>query len=504
MAALKMYPDYESFCKLAASSSNVIPVFCQILSDNLTPVSAYARISGKSDYSFLLESVIGGEKIARYSFLSCDPTLIFEARGREIKIIRDGKIEHRQSDDPLKVMEQILAPYKPAHLPGLPRFLGGLMGYAGYDMVRYYEHLPNVPTDDRNLPDLAFGLYRDMVVFDHVSKTVKIVSNAFVQNDTRAAYDHAVERIEYLVKQLSKPMEIPLTPIDIIAEPKLEFSSSFKKEDFKKAVELCKEYIYAGDIFQIVLSQRLSVETSADPFNIYRALRVVNPSPFMFHLKTPACTLVGSSPEIMCRVENGIITNRPLAGTRPRGKTEQEDLSLEQELLADPKERAEHIMLVDLGRNDVGKVSELGSVKVTEAMTVERYSHVMHISSNVLGKLAPGMTAFDALRSTLPVGTVSGAPKVRAMEIIDELEPTKRGPYAGAIGYFDFSGNMDTCIALLTLVIQGETAYVQVGAGLVADSVPESEYQETINKAKGQLKAIELAEKFLPTGIELE
>jgi anthranilate synthase component 1 len=504
MATLKMYPDYEGFCKLADSSSNVIPVFCQILSDNLTPVSAYARISGKSDYSFLLESVIGGEKIARYSFLSCDPTLVFEATGRDIRITQNGQTRTQQSDDPLKVMEQILAPYKPAHLPGLPRFLGGLLGYASYDMVRYYERLPNVPKDDRHLPDLAFGLYRDMIVFDHVSKMVKVVSNAFVEGDKKAAYDHAVKRIEYLVGQLSKPMEIPPTSIEVSAEPSLKFDSSFKREDFEKAVEKSKEYIYAGDIFQIVLSQRLSLKTSADSFNIYRALRVVNPSPFMFHLKTPACTLVGSSPEIMCRVENGIITNRPLAGTRPRGKTEQEDLALEQELLADPKERAEHIMLVDLGRNDVGKVSEIGSVKVSEAMMVERYSHVMHISSNVQGKLAPGMTAFDALRSTLPVGTVSGAPKVRAMEIIDELEPTKRGPYAGAVGYFDFSGNMDTCIALRTLVIQGDTAYVQVGAGLVADSVPASEYQETINKAKGQLKAIELAEKFMPTGVERE
>jgi anthranilate synthase component 1 len=504
MTALKMVPDYRSFCTLAESSANVIPVYCQILSDNLTPVSAYARIADKSDYSFLLESVIGGEKIARYSFLSCDPMLVFEAIGHDVKIVRDGKVEQQQSEDPLEVMEKILTPYKPAHLPGLPRFIGGLMGYAGYDMVRYYERLPKVPKDDRKLPDLAFGLYRDMVIFDHVSKTVKVVSNAFVEGDTKSAYNKAVERIEHLVRQLSKPMEIPPTSIETSIEPTLKFTSSFKKEDFEKAVERCKEYIYAGDIFQVVLSQRLGVKTSADSFNIYRALRVVNPSPFMFHLKTPACTLVGSSPEIMCRVENGVITNRPLAGTRRRGKTETEDLALEKELLADPKERAEHIMLVDLGRNDVGKVSEIGSVKVTEEMVVERYSHVMHISSNVQGKLAPGMTAFDALRSTLPVGTVSGAPKVRAMEIIDEFEPTKRGPYAGAVGYFDFSGNMDTCIALRTLVIQGDTAYVQVGAGLVADSVPENEYYETINKAKGQLMAIEMAEKFLPAGVSRE
>jgi anthranilate synthase component 1 len=363
-------------------------------------------------------------------------------------------------------------------------------------MVRYYEKLTNVPHDDRNLPDLAFGLYPDMVVFDHVSKTIKIVSNAFLAAGPHRAYMQACERIERLIDKLSSHVDLPPAQVQTVGDPKLTFTSNFKPGEFEKAVERCKEYIYAGDIFQVVLSQRLAVKTKADPFNIYRALRVVNPSPFMFHLKTPSCTLVGSSPEIMCRVEDGIITNRPLAGTRRRGKTEEEDLELEKDLLADPKERAEHIMLVDLGRNDVGRAAELGSVKVTEMMKVERYSHVMHISSNVQGKLAAGKTAYDALRAALPVGTVSGAPKVRAMQIIDEFEPTKRGPYAGAVGYLDFSGNMDTCIALRTLVVQGDTAYVQVGAGIVADSVPASEYQETINKAKGQLKAIEIAEGF--------
>ncbi len=496
MASLKVYPDFEQFQRLAGTSANVVPVFCQILSDNLTPVSAYARVARKSSHSFLLESVIGGEKIARYSFLSCEPTLIFEARGTQVKITEGLQVRQTENRDPLKLLEQILAPYRPVHLPGLPRFLGGLVGFAGYDMVRYYEKLPNVPHDDRNLPDLGFGLYPDMIVFDHVSKTIKVVSNAIVRESPRMAYDQAVQRIEYLVDKLSSRVDFQPTQIDTALEPKLKFTSNFRKEDFERAVERCKEYIFAGDIFQLVLSQRLAVKTQADPFNIYRALRVVNPSPFMFHMKTPACTLVGSSPEIMCRVEDGIVTNRPLAGTRPRGKTEEEDLALEAELLADPKERAEHIMLVDLGRNDVGKVSELGSVKLSEEMVVERYSHVMHISSNVQGKLAAGKNAFDALRATLPVGTVSGAPKVRAMQIIDEFEPTKRGPYAGAVGYVDFSGNMDTCIALRTLVLQGDTAYVQVGAGIVADSVPENEYQETINKAKGQLKAIELAESF--------
>jgi len=499
MASLKLYPSYDEFQRLADSSANVIPVYCQILSDNLTPVGAYARLTEKSTHSFLLESVVGGEKIARYSFLSCDPIMTFEARGTQVEITENKRVRRLEDSDPLRILEQILKPYHAMHFPGLPRFLGGLVGYAGYDMVRYYEKkLDHEPADDRKLPDLAFGLYPDMVVFDHVNKTIKIVSNAFLENGFRTAYNKAAERIEWLMEKLSSQVNFPPTPIDLSTEPKLEFTSNFKRQDFEHAVERCKEYIFAGDIFQVVLSQRLAVKTKADPFNIYRALRVVNPSPFMFHFKTPACTLVGSSPEIMCRVEDGVITNRPLAGTRRRGKTPEEDQALETELLADPKERAEHIMLVDLGRNDVGKVSELGSVKVTDEMKVERYSHVMHICSNVEGKLAAGKSAFDALRSTLPVGTVSGAPKVRAMQIIDEFEPTKRGPYAGAVGYVDFSGNMDTCIALRTLVVQGDTAYVQVGAGLVADSVPESEYQETINKAKGQLKAIEIAESFSP------
>ncbi len=492
---LNFYPDYKEFRKLSVSA-NVIPVYCQILSDNLTPVSAYARIAQDAKHSFLLESVVGGEKIARYSFLSADPIMIFQAKGTQVQLTETDRVTRTESPDPLKVLEKRFKNYKTVHHHDLPRFVGGLVGYAGYDMVRYYEYLPNAPIDDRNIPDICFGLYPDMVIFDHVSKTVKIVSNAFIEDDIKKSYASAVSRIEKIVDKLSRQIEFAPAQISPAGEPTLNFTSNFDKKDFEQAVERCKEYIYAGDIFQVVLSQRLMVNTSADSFDIYRALRVVNPSPFMFHLKTPSCILVGASPEVMCRVEDGIITNRPLAGTRKRGRTEQEDLELEKELLADPKERAEHVMLVDLGRNDVGKVAKLGSVKLTEVMTIERYSHVMHISSNVQGELAENKTAFDALRATLPVGTVSGAPKVRAMEIIDEFEPTRRGPYAGAVGYFDFSGNMDTCIALRTLVIQGKKAYAQVGAGIVADSIPENEYQETINKAKGQLRAIELAEKF--------
>lgn len=495
--AITYYPNYDTFQRLAQGGVNVVPVFAQVLSDSLTPVTAYARLTEESSHSFLFESVVGGEKIARYSFLSADPIMVFSARGRKVTIADARRERQFESNDPLVELEQMLKPYRAIHLPTLPPFLGGVVGYAGYDMVRYYERLENVPADDRGLPDLLFGLYTDMIVFDHVTKTVKIVSNAIIEDDPRRAYMAACARIDKILDKLAAPRSVPLEAIDLAGDPELLFTSNFKREAFEQAVERCREYIFAGDIFQVVLSQRLTVQTSADPFSIYRALRVINPSPFMFHLKCPQCTLVGASPEVMCRVKDGVVTNRPLAGTRPRGKTDEEDKALEQELLADPKERAEHIMLVDLGRNDVGKVCELGSVELTETMVVERYSHVMHISSNVQGQLAAGKTAFDALRATLPVGTVSGAPKVRAMQIIDEFEPTKRGPYAGAVGYVDFSGNMDTCIALRTLVIQGQNAHIQVGAGIVADSVPSNEYQETINKAKGQLKAIEAAEKNL-------
>jgi len=493
---ITFYPSWDTFRQWADGGANVVPVYAQVLSDNLTPVTAYATLASQSTHSFLLESVIGGEKIGRYSFLSADPVLIFEAYGNDLQISESGRARRLKCSDPLNELDGIMKAYRAVHVPGLPRFLGGVVGYAGYDMVRYYERLDQTPHDDRALPDLQFGLYPNMVVFDHVTKTIKIVGSAMIDDDPRKAYLQACEQIERNLDRLSRPLTVATEAVDFQTEPAVPFTSNFERPAFEGAVDRCKEYIRAGDIFQVVLSQRLKIETQADPFSIYRALRVINPSPFMFHMKSPQCTLVGASPEVMCRVEDGTVTNRPLAGTRPRGKTEQEDKALEKDLLTDPKERAEHIMLVDLGRNDVGRVCRLGSVELTEVMAVERYSHVMHISSNVQGKLSDGKTAFDALRATLPVGTVSGAPKVRAMEIIDEFEPTKRGPYAGAVGYVDFSGNMDTCIALRTLVMQGQQAYVQVGAGIVADSVPENEYQETISKAKGQLKAIEAAEKY--------
>ena len=492
------YPSYEQFCQLA-EKGNTIPVYRHLLADALTPVSAYQRIAmpeggDPSQNSFLLESVVGGEQIAQHSFIAADPEVTFVAKRDQITIQRPGRdAELITSNDPLAELQKMLADFKPVHSPDLPRFTGGLVGYAGYDMVRYYENFGQGPVDDRDIADLAFGLYRTMVIFDHVYKAIKVVANAHITGDTRKAYDEAIEQIERTVGKLRTGTGQAVGEIQMEGLPETTFESNFSREDFESAVDTCKEYIRAGDIFQVVLSQRLAVDTDATPFDIYRALRVVNPSPFMFIMNTPEMTLVGSSPEILCRVEDNIVTNRPLAGTRPRGKTAEEDQALADELLADDKERAEHIMLVDLARNDVGIVARPNTVKLSDMMTIERYSHVMHIVSNVTGELAADKNAFDALRATLPVGTVSGAPKIRAMEIIDELEPTRRGPYAGAVGYVDFSGNMDTCIALRTMVIVGNKAYVQAGAGIVADSVPANEYLETLSKARALLRAIAIA-----------
>jgi anthranilate synthase component 1 len=493
------HPNFEDFCGLA-ERGNTIPVYRQLLADSLTPVMAFRRLAqpvgfAPSKNAFLLESVVGGERIARFSFVAADPEATFTARGEEIHTCRPG--QGRQvvrSSDPLSDLSRMIAPHRAVHLGDLPRFTGGVVGYAAYDMIRYYEKLGDGPGDDRNLPDLSFGLYRTMVIFDHVSKTIKVVSNANVTDDPGGAYDQATTFIEHTIARLREGGGESVAEINLVGLPQKPFQSNFTREKYMQMVEACKEYIRAGDIFQVVPSQRLTVQTSAKPFDIYRALRVVNPSPFMFLLVTPEVTLVGSSPEILCRVEDGIVTSRPLAGTRRRGITDAEDKALEAELLADPKERAEHIMLVDLARNDVGRVAEPRTIELSDVMTVERYSHVMHIVSEVRGRLAKGMTAFDALRAALPVGTVSGAPKIRAMQIIDEFEPTRRGPYAGAVGYVDFSGNMDTCIALRTMVIAGGKVYLQAGGGVVADSVPAEEYQETINKAKALLRAIEVAE----------
>jgi len=494
------YPDFEEFRALA-EKGNTIPVCRQLLSDSLTPVMAYSRLArpvgfAPSSHSFLLESVVGGERIARYSFAAADPELTVTAVRDEMTIRRRGQQEPEviNTHDPLAELDKLMSGYKHVHLPGLPRFTGGIVGYAGYDLIRYYEDLGEGPTDDRHLPDLSFGLYRTMVIFDHVSKTVKVVANAHITDDPGKAYTEAIEAIERAISRLTEGKGHSVGEIHLEQLPQKPYQSNFTRAAYMDVVEACKEYIRAGDIFQVVPSQRLCLDTNASAFDIYRALRVVNPSPFMFLQDSPDVTLIGSSPEILCRVEDGLITNRPLAGTRPRGKTPELDQALEEELLADEKERAEHIMLVDLGRNDVGRVAKAKTIELSDVMTVERYSHVMHIVSNVTGKLAEGMTALDALRVALPVGTVSGAPKIRAMQIIDEFEPTRRGPYAGAIGYVDFSGNMDTCIALRTMVVCGGKVYIQAGGGIVADSVPESEYQETLNKARALIRAVEVAE----------
>jgi len=494
-------PAFDDFTRWAAQAP-CVPVFRQLTGDSLTPVSAFRRIE-RSNLSFLFESVIGGEKVGRFSFLGTEPFIHFEARGPEVTITEPGSAaepKRFESQDPFRDLQELVERYRAVPIPGLPRFAGGAVGYAGYDAVRYTEHLPSVPPDDRGLPDLSFAFYDRMVIFDHIRKTVLVVAHAHIRpgTDPREAYDKACARVDELVDRLAQPgPELALDDIDTEGPVKIVPKSNFTREQYEAVVKHCQEYIKAGDIFQVVPSQRFQFETSADSFNVYRVLRVVNPSPFLFYLTFGDFCLIGSSPEILVRVEDGTVTIRPLAGTRRRGKDEDEDRALAEELLADPKERAEHIMLVDLGRNDVGRVADFSTVQLNEVMKVERYSHVMHITSNVTGKLSAGKSAFDALRAGLPAGTVSGAPKVRAMEIIDEVEPQKRGPYAGAVGYIDFTGNMDTCIALRTLVLQGKTAYIQAGGGVVYDSVPSDEYDETVNKARGLLKAIEIAETQL-------
>ncbi|MBN1587965.1 MAG: anthranilate synthase component I [Pirellulales bacterium] len=500
-------PDFETFARLA-KDADLVPVYRRLLSDSLTPVSAFHKIDG-GRCACLFESVIGGEKVGRYSFLATHPYLEIEASGNRVTINSHSGVSASgapllstrqfESDNPLAELRRRVESVREARLPGLPPFTSGAVGYAGYDLVRRFEHLPDAPPDDRHVPDLAFAFYDRMVVFDHVTKTMIVVVMARVdgsETDLRRAYDEASRRVDELVEQLTAE-PCTLHPVDVhpTGEVSLPYESNFTKEEFEAAVRKCVEYIRAGDIFQVVPSQRLAIPIRTHAFEIYRTLRVVNPSPFMFYVRTPSVTLVGSSPEVMVRVVDGVVTVRPLAGTRPRGDDEAEDQRLAEELLADPKERAEHVMLVDLGRNDVGRVAQYGSVQLDDVMTIERYSHVMHITSNVSGRLRPEMTALDALQACLPAGTVSGAPKVRAMEIIDEVEPCRRGPYAGAVGYVDFNGNMDTCIALRTIVVQGNKAYVQAGAGIVADSVPENEWNETLNKARGLLKAIELAER---------
>ena len=491
-------PRFETFDELA-KTHDAIPVYRRLLCDGLTPVSAFRRIDEGQD-ACLFESVVGGERVGRHSFLGTGPTSHVIANGNTVTIVEDGERVTFESPNPLEEVRKRLKQFRVAKLDDLPPFTGGAIGFAGYDVVRYVEDLPNAPADDRGLDDMSFAFYDTMLVFDHINKTITVIALAWVakSDSHEQSYQEACQRVDRLVDRLNQPL-LELECEDVVRPEgdSTSFQSNLTQQEFESAVRKCKEYILAGDIFQVVLSQRLEMKISCRPFEIYRSLRVLNPSPFMFFLRTGQCTLVGSSPEIMCRVVDGEMTVRPLAGTRKRGKTPKEDLALEQELLADEKERAEHVMLVDLGRNDVGRVAQFGSIQLPDIMVVERYSHVMHISSTVIGQIRPELDAFDALMASLPAGTVSGAPKVRAMEIIDELEPHRRGPYAGAVGYIDYSDNMDTCIALRTIVIKGDTAYLQAGAGIVADSDPTSEYQETLNKARGLLHAIQMTEARL-------
>ena len=488
-------PSLEDFKRLA-NQGNLIPVFEEIHFDWETPISAFRKIDD-GNFSFLLESVEGGEKWGRYSFLGSGPSYLFRSKGEVFEIIKDGKVlQMEKVKDPLGALENFLANYKPLLHDSLPRFFGGAVGYLNYDMVRFFERIPKFLPQDLELYDCYFMITDTLLIFDNLKQKVKVISNVFLDGHVslEEAYCEAEDKIHKVVDRLQSPPLSSLTQKSFSPSP---LHSNFSRENFMKGVERAKEYIKAGDVIQVVLSQRFSTEVHCDPFDIYRALRSINPSPYLFYLKMDDIVLLGASPEVMVRLEEGQIELRPLAGTRRRGRTQEEDLAMERDLLADEKEKAEHIMLVDLGRNDVGRVAEIGSVEVTELMGVERYSHVMHIVSNIQGSLAPGKNAFDVFRAAFPAGTVSGAPKIRAMEIIEELEPVRRGPYAGAVGYFSFSGNMDTCITIRSIFIKGGKAYVQVGAGIVADSIPEKEYEETLNKAQATFRAIQLAEEGL-------
>jgi len=471
------YPTLEEVRQLK-KYGNLVPVCRDIQADLETPVSAYLKIA-RGNYSFLLESVEGGERLARYSFIGTEPLLVLRT-GNENPV------------DPLNLVEKELAQFRPVPIANLPRFHGGMVGYLSYEVARYFERLPCPDQDPQGLPESVLMLAGTLLVFDHVTHKIKVVSHAHLDGDVDTAYREATCKIDDLVNRLEQPMNSKI--LKNVPPDKSEVSSNFSPAEFEAIVSQAKEYIYAGDIIQAVLSQRLARPTYASPFAIYRALRSVNPSPYMYYLHLGNFYIVGASPELLVRVEDGIVSNHPIAGTRPRGKDATEDLALEEELKHDDKERAEHIMLVDLGRNDIGRISEPGTVEVTQLMDIERYSHVMHLVSHVQGRLRAGLSQFDALRSCFPAGTVSGAPKIRAMEIIAELEREKRGPYAGAVGYFDFSGNLDTAIAIRTLIIKNNIAYIQAGAGIVADSIPEREYQESLAKAQALLAAIDQAE----------
>ncbi|MGA2330932.1 MAG: anthranilate synthase component I [Syntrophales bacterium] len=493
------YPVFDQFRKFA-EQGNLIPVYREILADIDTPVSALMKLNVKS-HAFLLESVEGGEKWGRYTFLGSDPRIIFKVKGDHVLISENGKSRsQRHGGHPLEYLKELLNAYRPVAVDGLPRFYGGAVGFLGYDMVRYFEKLPARALDDLNTDEAVFLITDTLIVFDNIRHTIKVVSCAATEGaqTLKDVYDEAIDKIDRLIAIIRAPLETEERYRKV--ENGAALRSNMSAEEFKTIVGKAKEYIVAGDIIQVVLSQRFHSANGIDPLDLYRALRYVNPSPYLFFLKLEDMFLIGSSPEVMVRLEEGVAELRPIAGTRRRGTNEQEDRQLAHELLEDPKERAEHVMLVDLGRNDLGRIARTGSVQVNQLMVVERYSHVMHLVTNIQAQLAPGKDCFDVLAATFPAGTLSGAPKVRAMEIIDELEPTRRGPYGGAVGYFSYTGNMDLCITIRTMLVKDGKIFIQVGAGIVADSDPEKEYQETVNKGEGIMQAISLA----ASGFELK
>ncbi|HEY5028327.1 MAG TPA: anthranilate synthase component I [Candidatus Angelobacter sp.] len=487
-----LFPDYSEFARLARTAT-LVPVAKTVAADLRTPVSAFLSVAAEEPNAFLLESVEGGEKIGRYTFLGARPYMILRARGRQITIERHGK-KTQQEGDIFKILDGLLREHTPAHLPGLPPFTAGAVGFFAHDAVRQIERLPELAKDDLQMPDCNLMFFDRLLAFDHVRHEIYIIATADVRRQSpRQAYAQALRDIARIEKKLAAPLPAKFLRAPRPKTGKVKVAVSVSKKHFIRTVEKIKEYIMAGDVFQAVPSLRLELEPGVEPLNIYRALRRVNPSPYMYFLRMGEMTVLGSSPEMLVRVTGRHLEYRPIAGTRRRGKDEAEDLKLEDELRNDEKERAEHIMLVDLGRNDVGRVSEFGSVKVRDLMFVERYSHVMHLVSAVEGTLRAGLTPIDALSSCFPAGTLTGAPKVRAMEIIEEVEPVRRGIYGGSVLYADFAGNLDSCIAIRTMLVKGKKAYVQAGAGIVADSVPESEYQECLNKTRALVRAVELA-----------
>ncbi len=493
-----MLLPYETF-KLLAERGNVIPVYESLLGDTETPVSVYMKIKDKSNFSFLFESVEGGEKIARYSFIGLRPFMLFESKGMNFNVkIFDAKFsfvenEVKNETHPLGALEKILSLFRSVNTEDLPRFTCGAVGYFGYESASLVEKIPYAKVDDIQVPDILLMFFDSLLVFDNLKRKIFLISNVYKngkesESELKDKYYTALGKIVELKTLLKKRVNPEISKVEIADE----FKFNMTREEFIEKVEQVKRYIINGDIFQAVISQRGERKIEGDPFDIYRMLRVVNPSPYMYFLNMEDLKIIGSSPELLVRVENKIVETRPIAGTRRRGKSPEEDAKLEQELLNDEKEKAEHLMLVDLGRNDIGKISYFGTVKVDQFMIVERYSHVMHIVSNISGRLRDDVSPIEALYACFPAGTVTGAPKIRAMEIIAELEPTRRGIYGGAIGYIDFSGNIDSCIAIRTIVMKGNRAFFQAGAGIVYDSIPEREYQETLDKLAATFKAVEL------------